>query len=209
MSAFGQACCKEAEEDNMMAASHRLAGAAAGMILAGILTPPDDLAGRAVILSAAVLGSLIPDIDNPRSSISRKQKGIRAAAGIFQMSVRGIASLLPEKQQRYVKGAAGHRGVSHSLVMAFLCACLVHMGTIVLPGWDSVISLAAWGTGAGVVSHLCLDMFAGGVPLLFPFTMKRVTLARIRTGGLAEWMVRMAALGILTALIGNEIMQWR
>lgn len=192
----------------MMGASHRLGGAAAGMMAAGILTGPDDLAGKAVILSAAVLGSLIPDIDHPYSSISRKHRGINRIVSVLQMALRGIAALLPKKQAKYLKGAAGHRGISHSFLMAILCAVAVRMSVFIVPGWEGMLSLAAWGIGAGMVSHLVLDMFAGGVPLLFPFSLKRITLARIKTGGPAEWLVRIAAAGILVLLAGNEICKW-
>ncbi|WWR14690.1 metal-dependent hydrolase [Lachnospiraceae bacterium JLR.KK008] len=193
----------------MMAASHRLGGVAAGMLTAGILTSPDDVAGKAVLLSAAVLGSLIPDIDHPRSSISRRHRGISVAVGIFQTLLRGLGNLLPRRQEQYVRGAAGHRGASHSLFMAVLCTLLVSAGAIALPAWKETVFLASWGVGVGVLSHLFLDMLAGGVSLLFPFTMKRITLARIRTGGPLEWMVRMLMAGALILLAGNELLRWR
>lgn len=192
----------------MMAASHRLGGAAAGILACSMLTAPDDIAGKTVILSAAVLGSLIPDIDNPHSSISRKYRGINAVVSVIQTFFRGIAELLPRKQEKYIKGAAGHRGASHSLLMMLLCVALVHIGGIFLPAWRDMITLASWGVGIGVLSHLFLDMFAGGVPLLFPFTMNRVTLGHIKTGGITEWLIRAAAIGILTMIVGKEIMKW-
>lgn len=193
----------------MMAASHRLGGVAAGMLAADVLTSPDNVAGKAVLLSAAVLGSLIPDIDHPRSSISRKHRGISVAVGIFQTLLRGIGNLLSRRQEQYVRGAAGHRGVSHSLFMAGLCTLLVTAGAIALPAWKGMIFLASWGVGVGVLSHLFLDMLAGGVPLFFPFTMKRITLARIRTGGPLEWMVRLLMAGALILMTGNELLRWR
>lgn len=191
----------------MMAASHRLGGAAAGMLVCSMLTAPDDIAGKTVIVSAAVLGSLIPDIDNPHSSISRKYRGINAAVSVFQMLFRGFAELLPKKQEKFMKGAAGHRGASHSLFMLIVCVVLVHMGGIFLPAWKDMITFAEWGIGAGVLSHLLLDMFAGGVPLLFPFTMRRITLAHIKTGGITEWLIRAGTAVILMMTVGKEIMK--
>ena len=192
----------------MMAASHRLGGAAMGMLAAHVLTGPGDITGKAVILSAAVLGSLIPDIDHPYSSISRKHRGIRGAVGLVQITLRGISGLLPRRQGNYLRTAAGHRGASHSLLMAAACVLLVHMGVLICPAWKGMITLAAWGVGAGVLSHLLLDLFAGGVPLLFPFSGKRIALARIKTGGVTEWIIRILSAGILAILTGAEIAKW-
>lgn len=69
----------------MMAASHRLGGATAGMVAAGILTEPENMAGKLVIVSASIFGSLIPDIDHPQSSISRKNRILSAAISILQL----------------------------------------------------------------------------------------------------------------------------
>lgn len=87
------------------------------MMAAGIMTGPDDLSGKAVILSAAVLGSLIPDIDHSYSSISRKHRGISRIVGVLQMALRGIAALLPKKQAKYLKGTAGHRGIGTGMAV--------------------------------------------------------------------------------------------
>ncbi len=39
----------------MMGSSHRLGGAALGILAAGVLAGPDDMAGKAVVLSAGLL----------------------------------------------------------------------------------------------------------------------------------------------------------
>ncbi len=192
----------------MMGASHRLGGAALGMLAAGVLAGPDDMAGKAVVLSAAVLGSLIPDIDNARSSISRRYRGISMAVSIVQTLIRGISSLLPRKQREYIRGAAGHRGITHSPVMVAVCIILVHMGILVCPAWKNLITLAAWGVGVGIVSHLILDLFAGGIPLLFPFSLRRFALAHVKTGGPVEWIIRTLAAGLLVLLAGTEMVKW-
>lgn len=192
----------------MMGATHRLGGAALGMLAAEVLTCPDDPAGKAVVISAAVLGSLIPDIDHPGSTISRRHRGIGRIAGVLQEVLRGIGTMLPQKQGKYLRTAAGHRGITHTLLMAILCTLAVHMSIFIIPGWKGMLFLAAWGIGAGMLSHLVLDMFAGGVPLFFPFIPGRITLAHIRTGGPAEWLVRVLAAALLVLLTGNEILRW-
>lgn len=192
----------------MTGASHRLGGAVTGLLAAEVLTQSDDIAGKAVLLSAAVIGSLVPDIDNPRSSVSCKFPLIRVFVGIFQLLIRGIASLFPSKQEQYIKGTVAHRGISHTLVMVLLGYGLVYSGVLLLPAWQEKWRLAALGMAAGILSHLILDMFAGGVPIFFPFTLKRLTLAHIKTGGVAEWLLRAAAIGFLVKNVGAEIAYW-
>lgn len=192
----------------MTGASHRLGGAVAGMMIAELMTEPGDMIGKTVILSAAVLGSLVPDIDNPKSSISYKFPLIRLFVGIFQMLARGIAILFPRKQEQYIRGTVGHRGISHTLVMVIAGFGLVYSGAFLLPDWQAEITLAAWGMGAGILSHIILDIFAGGAPIRFPFTLKRTTLANIKTGGALEWLLRTAAIGILLKTIGEDLGNW-
>lgn len=188
----------------MMAATHRLGGAAAGIALSGIFirSGSGGAAEGAILIAGAVLGSLIPDIDNARSSISRKVPLARAITGLFQAAARGISNLLPSKGRKLVRGAVGHRGITHSLAM-----CLITAGALWGIGRQAGLDIYmgyrffAAGLVAGIASHLVLDMFAGGVPLFCPVSNARVTLAHIKTGGVVEWLVRIASAALLAGVI--------
>lgn len=189
----------------MMAATHRLGGLAAGMAIAVALhTPPADMG---VIIAGAVLGSLLPDIDNRQSSISRKWRLAGMAVSVGQAVIRGIANFLPKKQDRYIRSLIGHRGLTHSLAAAALIPLAVAVGGRGL-GIPGVGIYAGYGMSAGIVSHLLFDMLAGGVPLMMPFSVKRVCLAHIKTGGLTEWIFR-AVLVLVFAALGVEVFLWQ
>lgn len=144
------------------------------------------------MIGGVVFGSLLPDIDNARSSISYKFPVLRMLVGTGQAVVRGIATLLPGKLGRNVKSMAGYRGLFHSPALALLLS-----GILALVGTNlhsMTVKGLAIGLLAGMASHIVLDLFSGGVPLGMPFITKRVVLARIKTGGAVEWILRYATL---------------
>lgn len=185
----------------MMAATHRLGGLAAGAAAAAVLhTEPLE---SGIIIAGAVLGSLLPDIDNRNSSISRKWRVLSLAVTVGQAVIRGMSNLFPVKQKKYIRSLIGHRGITHSLVpVVALPLITVLVGYSVGCAAEGVY--AALGLAAGILSHLLFDMLAGGVPLFMPFSVKRVTVANIKTGGVAEWLFR-AALIIVFAYFGREV----
>lgn len=193
----------------MTASTHRLGGLAAGAVMAGILHT--DSVGSGMILAGSMLGCLLPDIDNRRSAISFKWPVVRALVAAGQAAIRGISCLFPRKQQRYIRSLIGHRGLTHSLIPVILTLLAgILAGRITDIG--TVGSHAAGGLAAGLVSHLLMDMLAGGVPLFLPFTTKRVTLAHIKTGGAVEWLFRISLAAIFCCFgIMNikEIIPWQ
>lgn len=193
----------------MTASTHRLGGLAAGAVMAGILHT--DPIGSGMILAGSMLGCLLPDIDNRRSAISFKWLVVRALVAVGQAVIRGISNLFPKKQQRYIRSLIGHRGLTHSLVPVILVLLAgAFIGRAVDIG--AVGYCAAGGVAAGLVSHLLMDMLAGGVPLLLPFTTKRITLAHIKTGGAVEWLFRISLAAIFCCFgIMNikEIIPWQ
>ncbi len=191
----------------MMAPTHRLGGLAAGMAAMGILGP-DTYLEAGLLLGGAVLGSLLPDIDNGRSSISRRWSVVSLLVSLGQAFIRGLSGLLPGKPRGYVRSLIGHRGITHSLAAVALTA-----GLIVFVGHDfqveSVSCYTALGIGAGMLSHLLLDMLAGGIPLFMPFSVKRIRLGGLKTGGAGEWAFRGALVIVLVWLIGREALSWQ
>lgn len=191
----------------MMAATHRLGGAVAGILAAEILIPGNQEILKTVsIVGGAVIGSLIPDIDNAKSSISRKIPLASIIVSLFQTFFRGLAELLPNKEEKILRGVVGHRGITHSLLIlpityfVFLLARKIE----VIQNYKEFTFFIA-GVLIGMTSHLILDMFAGGVPLFCPITNKRITIAHIKTGGLVEVILRTLAVIILVATVFEKV----
>jgi inner membrane protein len=119
----------------MMAATHVLAGVAAwsgGCMLAGMPAEP-------AALTAAGLGALLPDIDQPQSWFGRRVRVVSVpVAMIF-----------------------GHRGITHSLLALFVC-----LAGLVLLGRDAVAAPVILGYLSHL---LCDSITVGGVPLLWPW----------------------------------------
>lgn len=188
----------------MMAATHRLGGIAAGTALAAILKV--DVAETGILLAGAVLGSLLPDIDNRNSTISYKIPLVSLLVTVGQAAIRGISSLFPRKQKNYIRSLIGHRGLTHSLLAAVLLPLPV--AAICLSAGFSRIGLyVAAGLLGGMLSHLLFDMLAGGAPLFMPFTTKRVVLAKMKTGGLIEWLFRLLLVAVFV-YFGMEVIPW-
>lgn len=181
-----------------MAATHRLGGLAAGVAAVQLLHITDSPVLVLAVTGGAVLGSLLPDIDNPRSFISRKIPVFSLLVGLFQGAARVFSCFLPNKQERYVRSVVGHRGITHSLTACLLVAgIMAAAGVLFRTPADSGYALLGLGVLLGILSHILLDMVAGGVPLFSPFLTGRITLARIKTGGVGEWLFRMAAAALL------------
>ena len=189
----------------MMAVTHRLGGLAAGMIIVKLLEP--DIYETGIVVAGAVLGSLLPDIDNPHSSISRRWKLTSFFIALGQGIIRLLSRLLPRKQAGYISSMIGHRGITHSLI----AVCLLPVPVILLGralGYLNAGIYAALGIAGGILSHILFDMLAGGAPLLMPFTTKRIVLAKIKTGGLLEWVFR-GLLIVIFLYFGREGITWQ
>ena len=123
------------------------------------------------------------------SSSGQAPLGLAAGAALG-----GLAALVPDWIQinlpgmsNGIKGAFGHRGVSHWLWAAFLAA----YGSSLIWAPAFVPVLVGWG------SHVFIDALSNGAPALWQ--LKRITLARIRTG---SWMDRVVGgVGLLACVV--------
>ncbi len=186
----------------MTAATHRLGGAAAGMVLSAWL--PVNITEGMLLVGMAVLGSIIPDIDNPRSSISYKWRGISWIVTISQTLIRGVSHLFPKKQSAYIRSLIGHRGLTHSLLPVIALA-VCNLSWSAWAGYAQVGYYMTVGLAGGMLSHIVFDMLAGGVPLLIPFSTKRICLSHIKTGGVGEWIFRVSLMLIFICLGLEEL----
>ena len=119
-----------------MARSHVVVGLAAWVAAAPLL---HGAALNLTSLGLALAGSLLPDIDHPRSWVGRRTRPVSTA----------IAATL------------GHRGITHSAIaIAGLAWLLLHAGY----RWSGVAALSV-----GYLSHLAADMLTPqGLRLLWP-----------------------------------------
>lgn len=139
------------------------------------------------LLAASLLGSLAPDLDEPKSKIGR-WTGMWLVRPLYSNPLTWKLAGSKQKLLSYL----GHRRLTHSLVGA-LVASLVIWGLTLLvglsAGWIAGGSLRAilkaailvWpvpaGFAVGYLSHLLLDTLTGnGVPLFLPFSTRKVVL---------------------------------
>ena len=159
----------------MIGKTHLIIGTAVGLALVANSHPP----APALVVTAAAIGALLPDLDSHGSLIARK-------TGPFGWLYPYFVS---------------HRGITHSavaLVMVLLGVALLHRD---YPG-SEMAGFALW---CGYLSHLTADMVTkAGIPLLWPSERKFRLLPRrlaIVTGGKRESLVSLAVLVLAFYLV--------
>ena len=160
-----------------MSATHMMGGVAAAASYLLIVSPDiPSVPMTAAALGIGAIGGLIPDIDHPSSKISRSLRPVNA-----------LVSLV-----------FSHRGFFHTPILYALLAALW--------AWKCPApQYLVWGAClfTGIFSHILLDCLnPGGIPLLFPVSPKRIHLAKIRTGGKGEGVVRVLLGGVTAVLVG-------
>ncbi|KRW83721.1 metal-dependent hydrolase [Marinobacter sp. P4B1] len=134
-------------------------------------------------LIAVVLGSLLPDIDHPKSWLGRRL--------IF---ISGPLSLL-----------IGHRGITHSLIATIaLVVALLWWGQL---GGYLVASLCI-----GYLGHLAGDFLTkGGIPVFWPIK-RRFAMPIFSTGGVIEFLFVVAVVASTVAFQkeywATEVSMW-
>lgn len=145
--------------------THKIGGTCAGItaVTLALQQPisPEKLAVSAFIIAGAAVGSLLPDIDHKNSTISKKHK---ITAWIFTHLFE-------------------HRGFTHApLIQLLFSALLFYLGREL----SGIIGYCYLGTviglTIGLLSHTLLDMLTvGGIPLLYPFSKKKIHLMNLKT----------------------------
>lgn len=172
----------------MKGSTHLLGGAAAAFGLAAAASTAAPLPGLSVpqvvaSITLCMLGSLLPDVDLPTSTLGRRLKPVSVP----------LNKLL------------GHRGFCHSLL--FLCLPLI-LARSLAPSF----LWAAMSLSAGIASHLILDVFNhAGEALLWPWN-KRFHIIGIEIGSVGERILAVvlfcwtAAQLILTVIMDGGVM---
>lgn len=137
-----------------------------------VLTHFTHLHNSPLLIVGIALGSLLPDIDEPKSKVGRKVPVLSHGIKLF----------------------FGHRGITHTLLASFLVSCLLLYFLKAFP------SSIATGLTLGYLFHILEDSFSpDGVPLFYPLTKKHfgIHLFRFhlyRTGGFREHAILVVAL---------------
>lgn len=93
----------------MMATTHRLGGIAMGAVTAALLHT--NTADTMILITGALIGSIFPDINNKKSTISRKMPITALVVSAGRHLINAVTSSFPKEQKRYVKLLIGHRGL--------------------------------------------------------------------------------------------------
>lgn len=165
----------------MTGVTHCLGGIAAALILLEGQAVSGNMES-AIVLSGAVLGSLLPDIDTVHSSISHRLPVVSWIVWICQKITRAVSWIFPGRLGKNIRSMAGHRGIFHS---CFLPAIVLFVNCFQKGQYEIFLT----GLLLGILSHMLLDALSGGVPVFMPFTTKRLKLAGLHTGGLMEKLV--------------------
>lgn len=149
--------------------THFIGGVAAGMAVV-VYTDAHPL----WTVGAAMVGSLLPDIDHGKSKISN--------SNVITQLLSFVVNLF-----------FTHRTFTHSLVFLLLLLWPLSYAPIIAPGFL-----------AGVASHLLLDaMTKNGIKLFWPLPLNFRIPFYIRTGGVAERFVEMLLIGCIILLTGE------
>lgn len=156
----------------MRGGTHALAGVLIALTMTHNSQPID---GLAVVMCGAI-GALLPDLDHPKSAISRRVKILGAPIRLF----------------------VAHRGALHGLLAVFLA----FMACLTIPVNLRLYGLAA---AAGYASHVALDALTiSGVPLLWPYR-RRFHLLPLRTGGVVERLLFVGGIIETLAILGKRL----
>lgn len=155
--------------------THLAFGIGTSVVAAGVLYS-DTPAQGCILMGACILGSLLPDIDNPKSMLGNKV----------------------ELLSRTVNKMFGHRGFIHSPLL--LVGIYFGLGWILeknewgFYGWPLLYGLLI-----GYAGHLFLDfMTRGGIPLFYPFSRKHFRVTWMKSGKGYEGLVAGGLFSILT-----------
>jgi inner membrane protein len=131
--------------------------------------------GNIILFGFAMLGSLLPDLDHPKSLISTLNPSIQFLS-------------------RHISRVVLHRGIFHTL----FAAMMVFIAMTLLALYFDVSLLYPFFLFVGYISHLAADSLnPTGVRWLKPFRESSVSF-RVRTGGVGEIAICALIVALLT-----------
>lgn len=168
----------------MKGKTHKVGGFCSGAIVTTLLLKPpytpDKIFLAGVLISGAIFGSLIPDIDHPESTIGKKVKLI----------------------SNFIHNVFGHRGMTHAPIIHILTTTVLLLIGNGLLDYPKLIYLCfVIGLCIGGLSHLLLDsMTVSGIPLFYPFSKNKYRISKLTTGK-SEHIVQLTVIVITVIFI--------
>ena len=181
--------------------THQAVGAAVTLAVCAAADSSGLVAAAAVC--ASLLGSRLPDADQPgarihrRTRLERRSIVVRLAGRVLRLPMTIFAAL------------AQHRGAAHWLVSG--AATAIFLAGTAGALWPPLRLPIFIGASCGYSAHLLADACTPhGAPLLGPFSARRVHLLprrmRVVTGGAGDLLVLMAAT-VTAAALGLLVVQ--
>ena len=122
-----------------------------------------DAINAGLVLVTSWFGSLLPDIDHPTSTMSKKFSILSIPYRILQFIFGKF---------KYTKHFVGHRGITHSLLFMAIPILLM-----LFAFENAFLKISMLGISIGIFSHLFMDMLNPmGVPLLLPVSKHKFRL---------------------------------
>lgn len=145
-----------------------------GVEIAGVAIQP------VIAMATAAAGSYAPDIDMGTTHAGRKHKNVSKVVS---------------------KVGGGHRGITHTLLVPTVLACLMFYTNTSLNSYPalctSVVSLIA-GFEFGWIMHIFADLFNGkGCPLLWPIVRSKISIMDLPSSGFVPWMFAVFLISIM------------
>ena len=129
-------------------------------------------------------GGLLPDADIPHSTAGKHLRFLLWPLYLFKKILMILGHII--KPLKKMGTALGHRGLFHSPLFHSLVFVIL---SALLKDHNEWLRCILSGLYFGVLSHLLLDLFSGGIPLFAPFSMKRQRPAiTFKTGSFLEVM---------------------
>ncbi|MCR2043174.1 metal-dependent hydrolase [Anaerosalibacter massiliensis] len=177
----------------MTGKTHMAVGIATGLAL----STGKPLREQLILLTASAIGSLVPDLDHPKSKLNQRILVFKnrifkvlsyliIGVGLIYLGsaledivfkILGIALMLT--------GISSHRGFTHSLLGFFLFSSIVQIYSIRFHLNEIYI-----GFNIGYILHLVMDFFTPqGIQLFFPLTESISSPITIKTNGEGENLI--------------------
>lgn len=147
----------------MKALTHVSAGMLTG--IAFISCCSLDANSSVMVIAGSCIGSLLPDIDICTSKVGRI---VQPASFLVQLIF-------------------GHRNMFHS-PLPYTLFFFGYIYAFLQSSWPAPWLMNAIGLLFGSFSHLLLDMLnPAGIPLFWPFVLRRISLAPFKSGGIVDY----------------------
>ncbi len=155
-------------------------------------------------VASSCYGGLLPDADIPHSTAGKRLRILLWPLYLFKKLLMIFGHFI--KPLKKLGAALGHRGLFHSPLFHTLVFVLL---SALLRGQSEWLRCILSGLYFGVLSHLLLDLFSGGIPLFAPFSMKRQRPAiTFKTGSFLEATFDLAFILISIYMFYLIVLRW-